>query len=129
AGYLIDRDAVVTSHACENISAVYHQKSRWIRGGMELGTKGYLIGLGSALLHAAIIISIFSAPKLLPLLIAGKLVSDLIVIFPTLVRTHSITDIAYFFFYEVYAFFLVITLPIVWIGARRKVVWKGREYF
>ncbi|MEI8134102.1 MAG: glycosyltransferase [bacterium] len=122
-----NNDLLVLSQPPDSFKTWWRQKHRWVIGGKDIKIMGKLILLlgfiGAFVLVAA---PITLSVNMAILIISIKCLSDLIIIYPTL-RAMKQTKLTFFFFaYQLYLFFFLICVPILY--SQKDVKWKGRVY-
>lgn len=127
--YPLEKETLVFSNACSSVQELYRQKRRWGVGGKDMPLSGLMIMVIAFCLHALLIFGIFLGiePGLLLLGLIGKLLGDLILLSIPLRKTQQLSQLKYFWLFEIYFIVYVLLLPFaVFLGG--KVLWKGRKY-
>ncbi len=126
--YPIDPSILVETQPCPTISSLMRQKHRWGRGGLDMRWGGLLIGLIGYAAHAAPLVMLWwggvvaAATALLV-----KSIVDYAYLYSILRRLDRVSDLKYFWWFELYFMAYVLALPfLVFFGGR--VRWKGRAF-
>jgi cellulose synthase/poly-beta-1,6-N-acetylglucosamine synthase-like glycosyltransferase len=122
-----NNDLLVKSQPPGNFTTWWRQKHRWVIGGKEIKLMGRII----LLLGFIGAFTLVAAPIVLPLkyaliAIAVKFLGDMLIIYPTLKGLKQMKLIWFFIAYQLYLFFFLITVPILYM--QKDVKWKGRVY-
>ena len=127
--YPFEKETLVFSRACSNMTELYRQKRRWGVGGKDMPISGMAIMVIAFCMHTLMLASPFVGINT-TLLLSGvllKVVSDFLLIRIPLVKTEQTDQLKYFALFQLYYIVYVIMLPFaVFLGGR--VVWKGRKY-
>ncbi len=126
--YPLDKDALVTSKACKDIKALYHQKKRWAVGGLKAIWQGYVLFVFGFLTNALVLLTPFFYSKVWLYLLLFKLATDLFLLLPAYKKLGLLKDLKYFLAFEIYYSLYVTLLPFIVLFAGRTVSWKGRKY-
>lgn len=112
---------------CSDLTELYRQKKRWGRGGLDSNWLGYFAGVMGWSISTAIIIGwLFVNLKLYLLIILCKLIADLILTLPIIIKFRVYKLILYFIPFEIY--FIIYAFSLLFIEAfDRKVIWKDRQ--
>lgn len=112
----------------QTVADLYAQKKRWTLGGLDASAVHGFFALLMFLVHLFAVLSFFFLPIGKALAILGvKFVSDLLIVFPVLIKLREMWLLRYFVFFEVYYFVFVFLVPIT-IAFNRSVQWKGIIY-
>ena len=123
----LEKDALVTSKACENYSELSHQKKRWAVGGLDAPFRGYLIMFWGFFTNLLMLLTpFFFSPGWLYLFFF-KLTIDFFVLYPAHTKLGIKSTMKYFFAHQIYYVIYVVLLPLIVI-VNRKVIWKGRKF-
>jgi len=125
--YPIDKEALVTSKACNTIKELYHQKKRWAVGGLESKLYGLIVIGAGFLANLAVLISPFLFSKAIIPLVAFKFMTDYFFVAPVHQKLGLTLKLKHFLLFEIYFMLYVVITPIILIFSR-KVTWKEREY-
>ncbi|MFN0158575.1 MAG: glycosyltransferase [Bacteroidota bacterium] len=122
----MDPDGLVESKPCQSLRELFLQKKRWFIGGLDMGWKQIAIFTAAFLLNGLIIVTLLGEHGWMGwVVMSGKCVADLLVLFPSL-RTFSRWQMLRgFIAYELYSFLYVLIFPLV-LTVSRSVVWKHR---
>ncbi len=126
--YPVHASTLVWSEPCGDLRALYQQKKRWGRGGLDIHPIGFAIMSVGFLMNAAIIVLPFLGLPLWSWLIgvAGKFIGDAYLLRRPLRVLGQRRLFRYFFIFEIYYLIYVTVLPfVVLLGGR--VVWKDRK--
>lgn len=126
--YPVRKSTLVWSEPCETLQALYSQKKRWGRGGLDIHPIGFAIMSVGFLMNAAIMILPFLGFPLWTWLIGviGKILGDAYLLAHPLKVLGQRRLFRYFFLFELYYLIYVTVLPfVVVLGGR--VVWKDRK--
>ena len=127
--YPLEKESLVFSKACTTIPELYRQKRRWGVGGKDMPVSGLSIMVIAFCMHALILAGFFLQQSI-PVFLLGvglKLACDYAILRVPLQRTGQLSQLKYFWLFEIYYTVYVIVLPFaVFLGG--KVVWKGRTY-
>lgn len=106
----------------------WHQKQRWVVGGAKsIGPSGWMILLLGYLGWATMIAAPFLlSPINVLLIIAIKLLGDLLIVLPVMRSMKTTYLLPYFPVYQFYLLFFLLCVPFQY--AQKTVVWKGRDY-
>ena len=120
-------DLLVRSKPPGNYTTWWKQKHRWVIGGKDIKVMGKII----LLLGFIGAFTLIAAPFVLPLkfalaAIAVKFLGDLLIIYPVLRSLKQMKLIWFLFVYQLYLFFFLFCVPILYI--QKDVKWKGRVY-
>lgn len=126
--YPLDKDSLVTSSACKNLKALYHQKKRWSVGGLKAPWQGYIIFVFGYLTNVLMLLTPFFISKGWLYLFLFKLSADFFLLFPAYKKLGLVKDLKYFITFEIYYLIYVALLPLIVFTTGKKVHWKGREY-
>jgi cellulose synthase/poly-beta-1,6-N-acetylglucosamine synthase-like glycosyltransferase len=126
--YPLDKEALVTSSACKDLKALYHQKKRWSVGGLKAPWQGYFIFVFGYITNLLTLLTPFFLTKNWLYLILFKLATDLFLLFPAYVRLGLVKDLMYFIAFEIYYMVYVTLLPLIILFTGKNVSWKGRKY-
>ncbi len=125
--YPLEKDALVTSLACNSVKKLVHQKKRWAVGGLGVPFTGFLIMFWGFFTNLCVLLTPFFFSKAWLYMVFFKIVVDFFVLYP-IHKQLGITDkMKYFLSHQVYYLLYVVALPFL-ILPNRKVFWKGREY-
>lgn len=125
--YPIDKDALVTSKACDTWKELYHQKKRWSVGGLDSEPSGAVIISIGYLTKLMMLLSIFFFSKAIITLVAFEIIIDYFFLFPVHQKLGLKLKLKHFLLFELYFMLYVIVMPIILIFSR-KVYWKEREF-
>ena len=118
---------LTVSYPCDSWDELYLQKKRWFAGGkgMSLGT----IGLFAIpyLLNVVLLVGLVTDPAAIVLPLVMKVVSELLVVFPSLITFRRLSLLRSFLFFEVYFFIYVLVYPPM-VLLTDAVIWKERGY-
>ena len=127
--YPFDSGTLVLSSPCRTARDLYRQKRRWGVGGRDMPFKAIGLLIIGFLMHVVL----FAAPFLhferlcLAGFVAIKFSFDALLLFVPLSRVKYLSQMKYFFHFELYYIVSTILLPFaVFFGG--KVLWKGRAY-
>ncbi|CAN5410432.1 hypothetical protein BH10BAC5_BH10BAC5_08400 [soil metagenome] len=126
--YPVNKDALIITSACENISEVYRQKRRWIKGGLKINGLGRFIG---PQLYAANLIMLsgwiyLSLPVYLSFIIL-KFISEIILINRTMTEFDLTHLYKYFIPFQLYFALYGLSLPLTFL-VNRRIIWKDRKF-
>lgn len=125
--YPVDKEALVTSKACNSFKELYHQKKRWAVGGLESRLYGLVIIGAGFLTHIMIILSPFFFSKAIIPLLVFKLLTDYFFLAPVYKKLDLKLKTIHFLLFELY-FILYMVIASITLVFTRKVIWKEREY-
>jgi cellulose synthase/poly-beta-1,6-N-acetylglucosamine synthase-like glycosyltransferase len=122
-----NNDLLVKSKPPGSFLMWWKQKHRWVIGGKDIKLMGRLI----LLLGFIGAFTLITAPFVLPLkfalsVIAVKFLGDILIIYPVLRGLKQMKLIWFLFVYQLYLFFFLICVPILYL--QKDVKWKGRVY-
>ncbi|MEJ5285908.1 MAG: hypothetical protein CH6_2835 [Candidatus Kapaibacterium sp.] len=125
--YYIDPEATVDTKPVKNIVEYFAQHHRWARGGLNLGWRAVIFVLSSFAIWAGFIyFTIVEDLFHFLLLLAIRMVGDLLLLFPPLV---ILKKKSYIFYVPISVFFfLLVELTIPFSILNRKVKWKGQIF-
>lgn len=126
--YPLDKDALVTSTACKDVRALYHQKKRWSVGGLKAPWQGYVIFVFGYITNLLTLLTPLFISKAWLYFISFKLAADFFLLLPAYKKLGLVKDLKYFIFFEIYYMIYVTLLPIIVFTTGQKVSWKGRKY-
>lgn len=126
--YPIDPELVVTSEPCPTVRDLIRQKQRWGKGGLEMKPIVFFIMAIGFLTHALIATAFLVGDiALAGTALLVKLTSDYMFLYKVLHKIDRVSELKYFYRFELYYFLYVLLLPfIVFFGG--KVIWKGRSF-
>jgi cellulose synthase/poly-beta-1,6-N-acetylglucosamine synthase-like glycosyltransferase len=122
-----DRSTLNYTLPCINLKELYRQKKRWGRGGLDSNWLGYFAGVMGWSISTAIMIGwLFVSLKLFLLVVLCKLIADLILTLPVIIKFRVYKLILYFIPFEIY--FIIYAFSLLFIEVfDRKVIWKDRQ--
>ncbi len=126
--YPLDKEALVTSSACKNMSALYHQKKRWAVGGVKAPWQGYVLFVFGILTSILTLLLPVFFSKVWLYLVLFKIATDLFLLLPAYSRLGLTKDLKYFITFELYCLIYVTALPLILLFTGKTVNWKGRKY-
>jgi cellulose synthase/poly-beta-1,6-N-acetylglucosamine synthase-like glycosyltransferase len=107
---------------------LYAQKKRWTLGGLDASAMHSFFALLMFLVHLFTVLGFFFLPIEYALATLGiKLMSDMLIVLPVLIKLRERWLVRYFFLFELYYFAFVFLVPVV-IAFSREVQWKGVSY-
>jgi cellulose synthase/poly-beta-1,6-N-acetylglucosamine synthase-like glycosyltransferase len=128
ARFPLDPRTLVESEPCRHWGDLYRQKVRWFTGGRGMDIKSLLIFTIPYGFNAGLILATLLQPSLLvAACVALKLLVDLFLSLPSLVRFKRTLLLRHFLLFEVYYIAYVLLFPIIVLFATN-VVWKQRKY-
>jgi cellulose synthase/poly-beta-1,6-N-acetylglucosamine synthase-like glycosyltransferase len=123
----LNKNALVTSLPCINLSELFQQKKRWGVGGLAAPLHGFVIMLFGYIVDLCILLTPLFFTGVWLYLAVFKFAIDLFILFPVHSRLGIKQNLKYFVQFEIYFIIYVIILPVIVLSSR-KVVWKGKEY-
>lgn len=116
------------SEPCTNLSELYNQKKRWLRGGVKINLLGYLVGITLYAMNFLLLTGyIFFDIYLYFIIISIKIISELLLLLTSSKKLKLCELLVYFPLYELYLAIYGIILPFTFLEGR-KIKWKGVEY-
>ncbi|MBN1301392.1 MAG: glycosyltransferase [Melioribacteraceae bacterium] len=125
--YPLDKDALVTSKACNDITSLYSQKKRWGVGGLDSDVIGFSVMATGFLSHIGIITAPFFLTENVVYMLLFKLFTDYFFLKSIYSKLKLNLKLMHFIVFEIYFILYVIALPIILL-LNRNVQWKGRIY-
>lgn len=125
--YPLEKDALVTSLACNSFKKLVRQKKRWAVGGLGVPFAGFMIMFWGFFTNLCILLSPFFFSTVWLYLIFFKIVTDFFVLYPIHQKLGIAKNLKYFLAHQFYYLLYVVALPFS-VLFNRKVVWKGRKY-
>ncbi len=126
--YPLDKEALVVSEPCEDMSALYHQKKRWGVGGLDSRPRGYFVMMWGFLSNIFVLLTPFLFSHVWLYLVFFKLSTDFFVLYSVHQKLELTRDMKYFWSFQIYFTLYVIVLPLILLFTGKKVNWKGRKY-
>ncbi len=123
----LNPDSLITSIPCKNITEIYRQKKRWSVGGLDVPLRGYFIMAWGFVANLAVLLTPFLFSSVWLSLVIFKIAIDFFLIYPVLKILGLQNNLKYFFIFQLYYTFYVVSIPFI-LAINRKVIWKGREY-
>ena len=125
--YPVNKECVVKTLPCQNVSELMSQKRRWFRGGTDVNFFGYIIGTELYLINILLIFGLFIISyKLYLLLIIFKILSELILIYKVLNKFGQLSLLKYYPLFIFYFAAVGLILPWSFLSGRN-INWKGRK--
>ena len=126
--YPIDSKTMVESKPCSDWKTLLRQKQRWGKGALDMKISGFLIMVVGFCMHISPFIMLYWGSVVLSAsMLLVKFIFDYIFLYRFLKRVERISDLKWFYYFEMYFIFYVILLPfLVFFGG--KVQWKGRTF-
>ena len=125
--YPLDRNALVVSKACADLSELIKQKKRWGRGGFDAPFGGMVI-IGTAFLaNMMVLLSPLFFSTVWLYLAVFKIIADYFFLFPVHNELGSKLRVKHFVFFQIYFILYTVILPLILLFSR-KISWKGRNY-
>ena len=126
--YPINYNCLITTEPCEDLITLIRQKKRWFKGGLDINFLGYITGIEMYLTNILLVTGfLYLNLTLYFILIAGKFLSDLLLMLPVIKIFRLKGLLLYFPFFQLYFALYGLLLPISFIFGR-KIVWKGRKF-
>jgi cellulose synthase/poly-beta-1,6-N-acetylglucosamine synthase-like glycosyltransferase len=124
----VDKECLVETLPCNNLSELFSQKRRWFRGGIRINFLGYLVGFELYSVNILLVFGLFFLSwKIYLALIILKIVSELILLRKTFQRF----DLKYLYkYYPLFIFYFAfygLILPVSFLF-NRKIKWKGQKF-
>jgi cellulose synthase/poly-beta-1,6-N-acetylglucosamine synthase-like glycosyltransferase len=126
--YPLDPKITVESKPCSDWKTLLRQKQRWGKGGLDMKISGLLIMVIGFCMHVAPFIMLYWGEVVLAAsALMIKFIFDYIFLYRLLSRIDRLSDLKWFYYFEVYFILYVMILPfLVFFGG--KVQWKGRSF-
>lgn len=127
--YPIDARVLVESEPCPDLRALFHQKLRWGRGGLDVPLLGFVIMAIGWSIHVLPIVHtlVWGAWAHTLTVLFVKATADHVLLHRVLARLSRLDDLRHFLWFELYFSVYVVALPIMVILGG-PVRWKGRQY-
>jgi cellulose synthase/poly-beta-1,6-N-acetylglucosamine synthase-like glycosyltransferase len=125
--YPVDKNALVISEPCKNISEILRQKKRWAVGGMDVSPFGKFIMTMAFLAGLFVLLTPLFFSTISIYLAVFKIATDYFFLLPVHTELNLRRNLRYFLFFEIYLTIYVVSLPVLLIFSRT-VTWKGRKY-
>ena len=128
--YPLNENTLVFSKPAASLRELYHQRLRWLSGGISGPITGWLLMITALMTHLLIIVwGIAGGIAPLPVItLTAVLCADLfLIVLPLISRLKRGFLIKYFLLFEVY-YFLYTTLLAFLVFLPQKVSWKKRRY-
>lgn len=124
----VDKECLVKTLPCNNLSELFSQKRRWFRGGTGMNFLGYIIGFELYSVNFLLIFGLFflSMKIYLPLIIL-KIISELILLRKTFHRFNLNHLYKYYPLFIFYFAFYGLILPLSFLF-KTKIKWKGQKF-
>lgn len=124
----VDKDCLVRTLPCKNLSELFSQKRRWFRGGIGINFLGYILGAELYLTNIILLFGLFFLSfKLYLILISIKCFAELMLLGKTFQRLSMNHLYKYYLPFILYFAFYGLTLPLSFLFDR-KINWKGRKF-
>lgn len=126
--YPVNKNCLIETLPCKNVSELMSQKRRWFRGGTGINSLGYLMGFELFSVNILLLTGfLYLDVKIYLILILLKTISELLlinkVIFIFKLQYLYKYYIVFMFYFAAYGLFL----PLSFITGK-KIKWKGREF-
>ncbi|MBK8552043.1 MAG: glycosyltransferase [Ignavibacteria bacterium] len=126
--YPIDRECIVETLPCSNLSELFSQKRRWFRGGIGINFLGYIVGFELYSMNVLLIFGLlFLNVKVFSVLVLMKFISELLLI-SKVMKTFNMNYLyKYYPAFSIYFAFYGLTLPLSFLF-KTGIKWKGRKF-
>lgn len=124
----LNRDALVSSKACETWSQLFRQKQRWGVGGLDMVLRGMIIMAVGWLFRSVLVLGLFTASFPVVACTAATIcIVELAFLSKPLKSVGMLSRLKNFALFEIYFSFYVLIIPFVAILSKR-VLWKDRSH-
>ncbi len=124
----VDKECIVITNPCKNISEVFSQKRRWFRGGTDVNLLGYFTGLELYAMNFLFVCGLLFLNVKLYLLLTGiKFLSELILLNSVFKRFERKSLLKFYPLFSVYFAVVGLLLPLSFVTGK-KIKWKGRDF-
>lgn len=126
--YPVNKNSLVETQACKDLSELFKQKRRWFKGGLKINPLGLLLGSEMYPVNLILIFGLlFLNWKIYIIFIFLKLLSDFILLSKP-IKIYNFTSLyKYFLHFEVFFAFYGLTLPWTFLF-NTKIHWKDRKF-
>lgn len=112
ARFPMDGGTLVRSTACRTLQQLFSQKKRWFTGGRGMDAKSLLIFSFPYMFNFLLLLGVFTAPWWAVVLALGvKLVVDLLLCLPSLLRFRRLSLLSVYPLFELYYYIYVLLFP------------------
>ena len=124
----LDRDCLVETLPCSDVTELFSQKRRWFRGGIGINFLGYILGFELYSLSFLLLFGLFFLGiKLYLILVLIKFISELLLISGTLKKLNLKSLYKYYPLFSIYFALYGLALPFSFLF-KTKISWKGRKF-
>lgn len=124
----IDKECLVLTNPCRNITELFSQKRRWFRGGTDVNLLGYILGFELYMVNILLIFGLlFLDIRLYLMLVSVKIISEMLLMSVTF---RKLNLNSYFLMYPLFIFYFAIVgllLPLSFLSGK-KIKWKGERF-
>ena len=126
--YPVDPKTIVESKPCPDLKTLLRQKHRWGKGALDMKVSGFgIMAIGFCMHISPLIMLYWGGVVLSASMLLIKFIFDYIFLYRFLKRLERLSDLKWFYYFEIYFIIYVILLPfLVFFGG--KVQWKGRTF-
>lgn len=124
----LDKECLVETLPCKNLSELLSQKRRWFRGGTGINFLGYVIGFELYTVNILVVFGLFFLSlKIYSALVIIKLISELVLLSKTFQRFNLQKLYKYYPLFILYFAFYGLILPVSFLF-KTKIKWKGQKF-
>lgn len=125
--YPLDKNALVTSKPCPDVTTLFWQKKRWGVGGLNSDFAGFFVTATAFITHICMLLTPFFFSTTALYIFSFKIITDYFFMFPFFNKLNLKFPFKHFVAFEIYFLFYVTFLPFA-LAMGRKIKWKGRHF-